>query len=180
MPAAWPDPGTYPPFQTVTLASEPGAAIYYTTDGSPPGASSTRYEGPILLDRSQTIRALAGDEAGNQSAVASFAYAVQPYKLEYSGSASRSNPLDLNGKTVNGKIYVFVLPESGAVRVDFHLDGAFRSTDTAAPWDFAGGSATAANPLNTKTLSRGLHTIKAVIYGSGGGLATITATFTAR
>jgi predicted alpha-1,2-mannosidase len=44
----------------VTLASAtPDATIYYTTDGSEPGETSTRYTSPILLTSSQPIKAKA-------------------------------------------------------------------------------------------------------------------------
>ena len=44
----------------VTLShSSDSAAIYYTTDGSRPSSSSTRYTGPISVSESTTIRAVA-------------------------------------------------------------------------------------------------------------------------
>ncbi|HET7118284.1 MAG TPA: family 20 glycosylhydrolase [Hanamia sp.] len=42
-----------------TLSSEiPGSAIYYTTDGSDPDAQSKKYENPISIDSSVTIKAV--------------------------------------------------------------------------------------------------------------------------
>jgi N-acetylneuraminic acid mutarotase len=53
-------PGTYTIVQTVAISdSIPGADIYYTTDGSVPSTSSTRYTGPITVSSSQTISAVA-------------------------------------------------------------------------------------------------------------------------
>jgi hexosaminidase len=44
---------------SVTLYSEiPGAEIYFTTDGNDPDAGSNRYENPIRIDSSVTIKAV--------------------------------------------------------------------------------------------------------------------------
>ncbi len=44
---------------TVTLATEPGAEIRYTLDGSAPGPSDARYEGPVRIDGPAVLRARA-------------------------------------------------------------------------------------------------------------------------
>jgi plastocyanin len=76
-PTAAPEPGAYARAQQVTLAvAEAGAAIRYTTDGSDPRTSGSRYDGAIAVDRSTTIRAVAVDAAGNESPVESFAYEI--------------------------------------------------------------------------------------------------------
>lgn len=76
--SASPAPGrSYDSTQRVTLrASEPGT-IYFTTNGGTPTTRSARYAGPITVNRSQTIRALAMDRAGNRSFVASYAYTIR-------------------------------------------------------------------------------------------------------
>ncbi|MDR1929795.1 MAG: chitobiase/beta-hexosaminidase C-terminal domain-containing protein, partial [Treponema sp.] len=64
---------------TVTLSSAtPGAAIYYTTDGSDPGAGSTRYTSPISLTRAYTpIRAIAVKSGMNDSEILTAEYRLQ-------------------------------------------------------------------------------------------------------
>ena len=59
-PVANPRGGTYEEAQTVTLTSATeDAVIYYTTDGTNPTTSSTRYTDAITVDKSMTIKAIA-------------------------------------------------------------------------------------------------------------------------
>lgn len=48
----------------VTLSASPAVDIYYTLDGSPASAASTRYAGPITISASTTINAYAANEIG--------------------------------------------------------------------------------------------------------------------
>lgn len=57
---ATPAPGTYASTQQVTLATATsGATIYYTTDGSEPTSSSTKYTSAISVSATKTINAIA-------------------------------------------------------------------------------------------------------------------------
>lgn len=50
------------PFETssrITITSDAGASIYYTTDGSTPTAASTLYEQNFLIDQSTVVKAIA-------------------------------------------------------------------------------------------------------------------------
>jgi Chitobiase/beta-hexosaminidase C-terminal domain len=70
-----PAPGSYAGVQTITITDSTPSAVYYTTDGSTPTTSSTRYSGAISLSASATIRAIA--IAGPlSSAVASGVYTI--------------------------------------------------------------------------------------------------------
>ncbi|BAC90112.1 galactose oxidase-like domain-containing protein [Gloeobacter violaceus] len=105
------------------------------------------------------------------------------FSLQSSTSPGRSGPTPLQGKTVSGNLYVFLTPESGVTQVRFFLDnpsgsGTPTQVENTAPYDFKGGSATQANPFDTKTISDGQHTITASISLSAGGTQTVSSTFT--
>jgi outer membrane protein OmpA-like peptidoglycan-associated protein len=77
-PTASPAPGTFTDTQQVTLSSAtPGAVIHYTTDGSAPTASSPVYSGPITVDATTTINAVAIAPGAPESSVSSGTYAVE-------------------------------------------------------------------------------------------------------
>ena len=72
--------GTYTSVQTVTISdADPGATIYYTTDGSIPTLNSTTYTGPITVSvysTIETINAIAVASGYLNSAVASATYVI--------------------------------------------------------------------------------------------------------
>jgi hypothetical protein len=69
--------GTYSSPQTVTISdSTSGATIYYTTDGTMPTSSSTVYAGPITVNSSETVEAIATASGYSQSAIASASYTI--------------------------------------------------------------------------------------------------------
>lgn len=77
--------GQYSAAQTVSLSdATPGAAIYFTTDGSAPSASSTPYEEPISVASSMVIEALATCSGCSNSGLARAQYVI--------GSAPTSGP----------------------------------------------------------------------------------------
>jgi len=105
------------------------------------------------------------------------------YSLLVSSSSNRSNPAPLAGKTVRDKIYAFTTPDSGVAAVRFYLDnpnmtGTPRRRETGAPYDFAGGTVSTANPFDTKTVSDGSHTITAAVDLAAGGTEVVHASFT--
>jgi hypothetical protein len=72
--------GNYTAAQTVMITDATvGASIYYTTDGSTPGANtgtSTLYSGPLTVSVSATINAIAVDSGDTSSAIATVAYVI--------------------------------------------------------------------------------------------------------
>ena len=74
-----PAAGIYGPGQQVKIIdSTAGAAIYYTTTGTPPSKSSTKYSKAITLRATETIKAIAVASDFNSSAVASAKYTILP------------------------------------------------------------------------------------------------------
>ena len=79
-PVFTPEEGTYSEVQEITLASETGGDIYYTTDGTDPTAQTgTKYGEPILLqtEGKTEIRAIAVNANGIPSTVASAVYTIE-------------------------------------------------------------------------------------------------------
>lgn len=67
-PTASPAGGTYTSAQSVKLSdTDATATIYYTTDGSTPTTASQKYTSAIAVSSSETIKAIAVDQAGNTS-----------------------------------------------------------------------------------------------------------------
>ena len=78
MPVFNPGPGTYSSAQQVTITSATsGAIIYYTTDGTTPTTSSTRYSAPVSIGTTETLKAIATASGLSNSAVASGLYTIQ-------------------------------------------------------------------------------------------------------
>jgi len=76
-PAFSPLPGTYGWDQSVKITdATSGTTIYYTTDGTSPTTSSTKYKSPIVVSKTQTIKAIAVASGHTESTVAKGAYTI--------------------------------------------------------------------------------------------------------
>ena len=105
-------------------------------------------------------------------------------KLQVSTSATRTNPVDLQGRTVTGSVAIFVTPTTSVKSVAFWLDTTNlttspRSTDATAPFDFNGtannGQATL---FNVGSLTAGQHRIAVRVTYTNGTIAYLSSTFT--
>jgi len=74
-PSLSPAPGTYASAQTVTI-TDPGATIYYTTNGTMPTHNSTVYTGPISVASTETIMAIGSQSGLTDSGVATGTYTI--------------------------------------------------------------------------------------------------------
>ena len=105
-------------------------------------------------------------------------------RLQVSTTTTRTNPVDLNGRTLTGSVAIFVTPTTSVKSVAFWLDKtnltvAPRSTDSAAQFDFNGTANNGQAVLfNVGTLTAGSHRIAARITYSNGTTAVISSTFT--
>jgi hypothetical protein len=110
-PAISPASQTFSGTVLVTITdSTSGASIYYTTDGSTPTASSLIYTGPISVNTTQTISAVASAAGFVTSAVAQQTYALQTQTLmptfaPPAGSYTTAQTVAISDATPNSKIY---------------------------------------------------------------------------
>lgn len=68
--------GTFTTAQSVTLAANESAIIYYTLDGSIPTTASTQYSGPIVMTATTTLKYFAKDAANNSETVKTQVYNI--------------------------------------------------------------------------------------------------------
>jgi len=104
--------GTYTSIQSVTISdATSGAAIYYTTNGTTPTASSTLYSKAIPVSSTQTIEAIAIASGYSNSFVASAAYTVNlpaaptPTFSPAAGTYSSAQSITISDGTTGASIY---------------------------------------------------------------------------
>ncbi len=105
-------------------------------------------------------------------------------RIQVSASATRSNPVDLSGRTLTGSVAIFVAPSNSVKSVAFWLDKtnltvAPRSVDSSAQFDFNGTANNGQAILfNVGTLAPGSHRIAARVTYTNGTTAVLSSTFT--
>ena len=96
-PTFTPGGGGYASAQAVTITSAtPGAAIYYTMDGSTPTTGSSVYTAPISVTASETVQAIATAAGYQQSAVGSASYAISGGNLTITTTSLLPNAIEKN------------------------------------------------------------------------------------
>ncbi len=107
-----PAAGTYTSVQTVTISdTTPGATIYYTTDGSTPTTSSTKYTGAITVSQTETINAIAVVSGLSNSGVASAVFTLNlpvtqtPAFSVAAGTYTAVQTVKITDSTLGAKIY---------------------------------------------------------------------------
>jgi hypothetical protein len=145
-PAFSPAVGTYAAAQSVTLSDgTTGAAIYYTTNGTTPTASSALYTGAIAVTATETIEAIAVASGYTNSIVASGTYTITPT------AATPTFPVAIGTYTSAQSVTIAEATSGAAV---------YYTTDTTTPTT-SSTKYTAAIPLSTTT------TVKAIAVASG-------------
>ena len=110
-PTFTPVAGTYTSAQSVTIKdATANATIYYTTNGSAPNTSSTKYTGPIVVSATETVQAIATAPGFTQSAAGSAAYVIQvpaatPTFTPVAGTYSSAQSVTIKDATANATIY---------------------------------------------------------------------------
>ena len=125
-----PPAAAYVGAQSVTLSSEPGATIYYTTDGSAPTTSSPSGPSPVTgvtipLNSTITLRAFATKPGLGDSETTSATYTTIPTGVwNVDADGTWSDPANWLANAVpdaSGVAVDFTLPQSGPATVT--LDG---------------------------------------------------------
>jgi hypothetical protein len=107
-----PAAGSFTSVQSVTITdATAGAAIYYTTNGTTPTASSTLYTGAITVSATETIEAIAIAGGFTNSTVATADYIVVITPPGYTLSANPSSLTIKSGST--GSTVITVTPTGG-------------------------------------------------------------------
>ncbi|OBR93301.1 N-acetylmuramoyl-L-alanine amidase LytC precursor [Clostridium ragsdalei P11] len=92
-PTASPAGGAVAEGTTVSLSTATdGAAIFYTINGRTPTTSDTYYNGPITINASTTIKAIAVKDGMENSSVMSDSYTIGTAPAEVQVSVTKSNP----------------------------------------------------------------------------------------
>lgn len=133
-PVITPDGGRFTGSQTVTITcATDGAAIHYTTDGTEPTASSTKYSGAFTITATTTIKAVAFvGEA--ESSVTSAAFTRKAQSGGSGGSGGSATPprqdteprLSIDGKSMSwAEISVELAERQDGSTVKIMLNGAY-------------------------------------------------------
>ena len=110
---------------TISCATE-GATVYYTTDGSTPSASSTKYAGAITISKAMTIKAMAVKDGNyTNSEVASVSFTIKAREVVATPAFSISG-----GEVEEGTQVTISCATSGAT-VHYTIDGSTPSTSSA-------------------------------------------------
>jgi len=110
-PTFLPVAGTYTTTQSVTINdATSGAAIYYTTNGTTPTTSSTKFVNPITVSANTTINAIALAPGFSQSAVATAPYTITPPAATptfspVAGTYATTQSVTINDATTGASIF---------------------------------------------------------------------------
>ena len=106
--------GTYTGSQSVQiLDATSGATIHFTVDGTTPSVASTNYTGPITVNKSETLQAMATSNNATASAVTSATYTIvsptaQPTFSLPAGGYGDAQTVRISDATAGATIYFTV------------------------------------------------------------------------
>ncbi len=151
-----PDGGSYTSTQTVTLSSDDSnARIYYTTDGTTPTTSSTRYTSSFNLSSTKTLKAISVDTAGNQSTLKSSQFTItnQNYVAQLDGITEGGTFATTTNGGATTTYTTLTVSGTGVTHYKYKVDTGSYGSQTAKT-----------TPISLSSLAEGLHTIYVVGY----------------
>ncbi len=164
--------------------STSGATIYYTTDGSMPTTSSTKYTGAITVSTTETISAVASATGMLTSGVAKQTYTLQTQTLmptfsPVAGSYGAAQSVTLSDATPNNQIYYTMdgtTPSAGVGTTKLY-SGAMSIGSTTTINAIATASGLSASPMASSTYTINLGGTAAVNFGNGFSTSASSMTF---
>ena len=159
--------GTYLGEQSVTItAGEEGDTIYYTTDDSDPATSATRaaYTGPIIVDRSLTLKACECGQDTLPSEVVQQTYTILPLSGNCGAAGMESAVTWELAKNGSDDTYSLAITGTGAM-ADYDDSGSLT------PWSADGYPY---DKITTVTVAQGVTAIGANAFNSCGNLVSVT------
>ncbi len=155
-----PSAGSYTSAQSVSIAdSTAGAAIYFTTDGSTPTTSSTKYTSAIQVANTTTLQAIAAASGYTNSQVAGATYTITP------ATAVAAPAFSVPGGTYTSAQSVTITDTTSGASLYYTTDG---STPTASSPAYSG-------PV---IIGSGTTTLNAIAIANGVSSAVTSATYT--
>lgn len=121
---ALPAAGEYDSAQTVTLTATDSntgvAATYYTTDGTTPTTSSTRYTSPITISQTTTLKFFSTDNAGNSETVNTAVYTIEttPASIQFNKKINLEGAIldaTYHSELSNTDLIFYRLPRNSAI-----------------------------------------------------------------
>jgi hypothetical protein len=107
-----PAAGTYTSPQMVTISdATPGATIFFTTDGTTPTTSSTKFTAAIQVNVTETIKAIAAATGSSNSAVATATYVINAPAPDFQVSVNPTALTIVAGQS--GTATFTVTPQNG-------------------------------------------------------------------
>ena len=149
--SADPPPRTYASGRDVALgSSNRDDVIHFTTDGSTPSTVTGRYEEPITVSRTTTIRALAVNSEGVAGAVRAFAYIVDPTLDEVPPTVTASRPEGTYADPVS--VVLTITDFRAAATVAFYTTDGSEPTRMSAPYVQGNASRGLAGPPDQRRI----------------------------